>query len=537
LIEIDKNLLNNGKSLQDFECMPQINSPDVQPFDNILLANELSYDTAEMIAKHGELFQTLNEEQMFAYRQILDAVYADKGQMFFVDGFGGTGKTYLWSALSFRLRYEGKIVLNVSSSGIASLLLPGGRTAHSQFAIPLVLVEQSSCKIDMDSKKVELLQMASLIIWDEAPMINRLAFEAFDRTLRDIMNKVVDGVFNVPFGGKTIVFGGDFRQILPVVPKGGCADIVHAINNSSPLWRWCRVLKLTRNMRLQFPSDGGENEILREFSRRTLDISDGKLGVLNDGEALVEIPPDLLVVGSGNHLADIVEATYPDILNGMRDSTFFQQHAILAPTLEIVERVNNFVMDLMPREEKEYLICDTVLKCDEDVGIYRRWTTTDFLNDIKCYGMPNHKLHLKIGVPVMLLRNIDVSSGLCNGTRLTTVMLGKNVISARVVSGPHSGEVVYITRTNLVPSDANVSITFQRRQFPVCLCFAMTINKSQGQTLSNVGLFLPRHVFTHGQLYVVVSRVKTRKGLEILITDDSGQPSNSTTNVVYHEVF
>jgi len=100
-------------------------------------------------------------------------------------------------------------------------------------------------------------------------------------------------------------------------------------------------------MHLQFSSDGGENEGLREFARWTLDIGDGKLGVLNDGEALVEIPPDLLVTGSGNYLADIVEATYPDILNGMRDSTFFQQRAILAPTLEIVERVNNFVMDFV----------------------------------------------------------------------------------------------------------------------------------------------------------------------------------------------
>jgi len=191
----------------------------------------------------------------------------------------------------------------------------------------------------------------------------------------------------------------------------------------------------------------------------------------------------------------------------------------------------------MPGKEKENLSCDTVLKCDEDIGIDRRWITTEFLNDMKCSRMPNHKLHLKIGVPVMLLRNIDVSSGLCNGTRLTIVMLGKNIISACVVIGPHSGEVVYITRMNLVPSDANVSITFQRCQFPVCVCFATTINKSQGQTLSNVGLYLPRPVFTHGQLYVVVSRVKTRTRLKILVTDGSGQPSNSTTNVVCHEVF
>jgi ATP-dependent DNA helicase PIF1 len=151
--------------------------------------------------------------------------------------------------------------------------------------------------------------------------------------------------------------------------------------------------------------------------------------------------------------------------------------------------------------------------------------------------MPNHRLVLKVGVPVMLLRNIDVASGLCNGTRLTVVSLGKNVIGAQVVNGSHSNERVYITRMNLVPSDANVSITFQRRQFPLCLCFAMTINKSQGQTLSHVGLYLPRPVFTHGQLYVAVSRVKSREGLKILALGDDGQPSTSTINVVYEEVF
>jgi len=195
-------------------------------------------------------------------------------------------------------------------------------------------------------------------------------------------------------------------------------------------------------------------------------------------------------------------------------------------------------MTLIPGEEKEYLSCDTICKCDEDVGIDQRWITTNFLNDIKCSGMPNHRLHLKVGVLVMLLINIDVSSGLCNGTRLTIASMGKNIISATVVNGPHSGEIVYITRMNLVSSDAILAITFQRMQFPLCLCFAMTINKSQGQTLSTVGLYLSRSVFTHGQLYVVVSRVRSRKGLKILITDDDdGQPSTSTTNVVYHEVF
>jgi ATP-dependent DNA helicase PIF1 len=487
--------------------------------------------------KHAELFRSLNKGQLSAYHEIVDAVTNNLGRMFFVDGFGGSGKTYLWNALSYYFIAQGKIVVNVASSGIASLLLPGGRTAHSQFGIPLVLTEESICRLDRKGKKEQLLGMASLIIWDEAPMISRLAFESFERCLRDVMNKVVEGSSKLPFGGKTIVLGGDFRQILHVVPRGGRADIVHATINSSPLWRRCTVLKLTQNMRLQFSDDIEENKSVREFAKWILDIGDGKLGDSDDGESVIEIPEDLRVKSSGNHIVDIIDAIYPDLMQNMGDYNFFQDRAILAPTLQVVEKVNDYVMCLLPSEDKQYLSCDSICQCDEDVGIDRRWITTEFLNDIKCSGMPNHKLRLKLGVPVMLLRNIDVSSGLCNGTRLMIVELGKNVIGADIVNGPHHGDRVYITRSNLIPSDSNVNISFQRRQFPLCLCFAMTINKSQGQTLSNVGLYLPRPVFTHGQLYVAVSRVKTRKGLKILALDDSGDSSTFTTNVVYEEVF
>jgi len=90
---------------------------------------------------------------------------------------------------------------------------------------------------------------------------------------------------------------------------------------------------------------------------------------------------------------------------------------------------------------------------------------------------------------------------------------------------------------DLVPSDSRLPFKFQRRHFPISLCFAMTINKSQGQTLSRVGLYLPLPVFTHGQLYVVISRVKTKRGLKILILDEDGNVTNTMKNVVYKEIF
>jgi ATP-dependent DNA helicase PIF1 len=290
-------------------------------------------------------------------------------------------------------------------------------------------------------------------------------------------------------------------------------------------------------MRLQYSSDVIQNQSLALFAKWILDIGDGKIGDYHDGECVVEIPSDLLVPNISNPIGDIVDSIYPELLKNLFLPNFFEDRAILAPTLEIVERVNDYVLALIPSDSKEYLSADSVSKCDQDDVIDHRWITTEFLNDIKCSGLPNHRLTFKIGVPIMLLRNVDVSSGLCNGTRLTVTYLGINVIGARIATGSNIGQVVYIPRMRLLPSDANVTINFQRRQFPLCVCFAMSINKSQGQTLSHVGLYLPRPVFTHGQLYVAVSRVKTRSGLKILVTDDNEKPKASTLNVVYPEVF
>lgn len=134
------------------------------------------------------------------------------------------------------LRAQGYIVLNVASSGIASLLLPGGRTAHSTFSIPLIPHKDSTCNIHQGSPRVKLLIQAKLIIWDEAPMMSRYCFEAFDLTLRDIMSLENKANLKKPFGGKSIVLGGDFRQILPVIRKGCRKDIVSRVVNSSRLW-------------------------------------------------------------------------------------------------------------------------------------------------------------------------------------------------------------------------------------------------------------------------------------------------------------
>ena len=142
----------------------------------------------------------------------IDSCSNDKGKSFFIDGPGGHGKTFLLNTCLGCVQMQNKIALAVASSGIASLLLNGGRTAHSQFKLPIDLLPDSTCNISKQSMLAELLQETKLIIWDEAPMIHRFGIEAFDRTLQDLHNNTK------PFGNITIVFAGDFRQILPVIP-------------------------------------------------------------------------------------------------------------------------------------------------------------------------------------------------------------------------------------------------------------------------------------------------------------------------------
>jgi len=164
----------------------------------------------------------------------------------------------LYNTILAKVRLYGEIALPIASSGIAALLIDGGRTAHSRLKIPIKLNETSTCNISRGSKEAHLISMTKLFIWDEAPMVHKFAFEAVDRTFRDITQ------VDKPFGGKIFVFGGDFRQILPVIPHATRADIVSASLSKSSIWKYLKVMRLTSNMRLCQSHDLHDKNILKQ---------------------------------------------------------------------------------------------------------------------------------------------------------------------------------------------------------------------------------------------------------------------------------
>ncbi|XP_076960654.1 uncharacterized protein LOC143637083 [Bidens hawaiensis] len=394
LLEIEVFLVSNNSSLRRFSHMPFPDQESISASMNPLMMEELSYDIDANDFKH--LYTSLTFEQKGVYNEIFDSCKRKKGGVFFVYGYGGTGKTYLWKTLSASIRSKGEIVLNVASSGIASLLLEGGRTAHSRFLIPINLTEDSQCQVKGNTDVSDLLKKTSLIIWDEAPMIHKHAFEALDRTLKDVMKGDLANTSESLFGGKVVVLGGDFRQILPVVQNGTRNECVNATISSSYIWSKCKVLKLTKNMRLTVGSQMTNTLEIQKFADWLLDIGEGNLGGPNDGEATISIPDDLLIKHSLDPMSDLIDFVYPSMLERFNDLSYFQERALLAPLIEVVQEINDSMLSYFPGQEMEYLSSDSI---DEVEGVSEDFDPTlyssDFHNGIKMSGMPNHRLLLK----------------------------------------------------------------------------------------------------------------------------------------------
>jgi ATP-dependent DNA helicase PIF1 len=252
------------------------------------------------------------------------------------------------------------------------------------------------------------------------------------------------------------------------------------------------------------------------FAGQLLTLGNGKPPV-NPNTGLISFPDKFC------NIVDSIEAlknsVFPNIQNHFNDHKWLCERAILAPKNNSVSAINLQIQDQLPGRTTSYKSVDSVADIDESVQY-----PIEFLNSLEPSGMPPHNLLLKVGTPIMLLRNLDAPR-LCNGTRLCVKSLMPHVIEATILTGCAKGEDVFLPRIPMIPSD--MPFEFRRLQFPVRLAFAMSINKAQGQSLKVAGVNLATPCFSHGQLYVACSRVGTGKNLYILA------PDAKTKNIVY----
>jgi ATP-dependent DNA helicase PIF1 len=159
------------------------------------------------------------------------------------------------------------------------------------------------------------------------------------------------------------------------------------------------------------------------------------------------------------------------------------EHGILCTRNDYVDEINARMIDIFSGKATVFYSFDSV---DDDE---RNNDPQDFLNSITPNGLPSHELRIKINCPLILLRNLDPRSGLCNGTHLVVRAVDKHILDGEIVNGTHAGDRVFIRRILLSSSgDRSLPFKFKRKLFPVHLSFAMTINKAQGQTLPTVGV-------------------------------------------------
>ncbi|XP_010495574.1 PREDICTED: uncharacterized protein LOC104772685 [Camelina sativa] len=184
------------------------------------------------------------------------------------------------------------------------------------------------------------------------------------------------------FGGKVVVLGGDFRQILPVMTEGGRVATVLASINSSVLWNSCKVLKLTENLRLRKACNSMDAGALATFSKWLLDIGDGKINESDSGDVEIEIPDDLLINTSGNPIEAIVKEIYGEQFTRRTDPKFFSERAILSPRNDDVDKINQFMLTKLPGEERRYLSSD-IIETSDTSGLDDMIYTQEFLNSIQ----------------------------------------------------------------------------------------------------------------------------------------------------------
>lgn len=513
LKDISDYLFANNMTLEQFGLPPYV-PHIVENFDrnevseNVLITNEIL----------ERRISQLNNRQRAIFDEIMSSINdngnnENRHKLFFVDAPGGTGKTFLLTTIIYAIVLAGKSYKAVAWTGIAASLLPKGTTVHSTFQLPIPLLPDSSSMMDPNSDRANDLKQISAIIWDECSMIEKIAFSIIDRLMKDICNNG-----NVPFGGKVIILSGDFRQIPPVVPNGSMEQIISRCVITHNLWSLFRRCKLEDNMRL----DPGQ----QEFSNYLLSVGNGSTNFrkLRD---YIRLPNNLLF----NNIGLTKEETVRNLIkwcfgNNILMTKDIETKIILCPINETCEFINNIIIDEMIGQDhhhhqiiQEKIYLSTYSIQSDEGNVINRYPV-EYLNTLKISGLPFHALKLKLGSIVMLLRNINIKIGLVNGIRLKVNKLNENSVECMVLTGRLKGTSVLIPRIDMIPSDSGHEFQFKRRQFPLTLAFAITINKSQGQTFSRVGVYLSKPVFNHGQLYVALSRATNAQNIKVIIAHD-----------------
>lgn len=438
-----------------------------------------------------------NGSQRRAYNVITSTIgtrsICDK-KCFFLNGAAGTGKTYLLNAIAEYCENNNLNFISVAYTGIAACTLIGGSTIHSRFHLSWNEYPAVICNMSNATKNE--LKQCDVILWDQAAACGKQNFEKIDGFLRALTNN------KLPFGGKVVVIAGDFNECLPILQGYNQQDTVKETLKWSNLWPLLQKFTL--------------NVSYRSHINWIINVGRGELNP-------VKLPERCRV----QSMKKLISGVFGDHLNEETPNRM-----ILTLFNAEVEEMNFDCISQLTRDRFEPLKSYNYFKKIKE-GKKSKWYDIDeFMEELPA-NFPSEVLNLSVKCPIILKRSYE---GYPQGTRLVVRKLNHTTITAEVACGTDEGAEVKIHKvvTRMSLKDGNVE--FARVQFPVDLCFAMTINKAQGIQFDKAGLYLPRPVFGHGQLYVALSRVEQRDS-ELKILVDQKLDYQKIVNNVATDVF
>ncbi len=510
--------------------------------DTMLLCESTHVDLmADEFDIHAETFfqanrSRLTQDQENIFLTITKHIDEETGGLYAIDAPGGSGKTFLCNVILAYARKQNKIAIASALSGIAATLMVNGTTFHRRFGVPIDCSEDSTSSIKPASKEADVIRQACVIFVDEVSMMNNKLLDFLDRCLKTLMDN------KEPMGNKLVVLLHDFRQLLPVVRGGSRGDIVHSCAMYAESWQYFRTLKLTKNMRVELlrqANNHDQSSALDAHSRWLLSLGDGTIDYVIPSTNIFEIPAPMAC----ESLETLENRIYGDLAGNYTNPDYLKDRAIMSCTNEVIQQCNQSVVDRLPGTA---VICESTHSFVNDDDNLRH--DIGCLPSINPSGLPPHVLKLKPGACIILIRNLSLKDGHCNGTRYVILSITRRCILARKLNnnGPDDPTAdIFIPRIPMTSKDFDYPVPFVRMQFPVLVAYYLTISRAQGQTFQKAGLYLPRNVFAHGHMYVGLSRCGNPNGLHVYsdqtefahLQDKLDKDRLYSKNVVFQEVL
>jgi len=329
-----------------------------------------------------------------------------------------------------------------------------------------------------------------------------------------------------PFGGKVVILLGDFRQTCPVIPRGTKADVLNACISRCHLWTKFRIARLITPIR------NAKDPALASF-----------VDAIGDGAGP---NVDLSFLTHTSDIEDVINFVYGQ--NITNDPTACLGRCILAPTNLQVDLYNAAVLNLLSSPSCQYHAADSLeehteaaeeANADSDINspLPNPGAILDYLRYQRPNGVPDYSLTVKVGGVYRLLRNLSIDQGLVKNARVVVVGTGSKLVTVRLLQGtqtPGTNPSDILLPRITFKEQLRSGHTFCRRQFPLAPAYASTFHSCQGLTLDCVGVDLTQDVFTHGQLYTALSRIRHRSDAIVRLPTSE---YSTTTNVTYKELL